>query len=210
MAIQISGQSIKTGAPGQALAQDQQNALIVTELNPRYYKTTTKETLLLSSVYGGSTLVAASAIGQTAWNPAVGIYNPVNSGKNCVIIWGVGTFVSGTPTAGGLVWGYVAPNAGVTAAGGNNSVNTQNLVTGTSTAKTFLQSAMTGSAASVMLAPLTDAFAGAVAATSTNTATFDEVAGLFVCPPGGVIGISGTLGTTTVVQCSMAWVELPI
>jgi hypothetical protein len=164
----------------------------------------------LSTAYAGVTLVAASAIGQTAWSPIVGIFNPANSGKNCNILLGFASYISGTPTAGGIVWGFVPANAGVTATGGNGAVNALTLTTGGSTAKTFIMSAMTGSAASAILAPFpASPFAGAIAAT-TPLGALQEVGGLFNCPPGACLGITGTLGTATLLQGFLAWEEVPV
>lgn len=199
-----------TGTPVPFTA-DITGAQRVVDAHGRYFESVRNgKVWTLTTGYAGVTLVAASAIGQTAWNPAVGIFNPANSGTNCVIYTGFANYLSGTPTAGGLVWGYGAAPGGVTAAGGNGAVNALSLATGGSVAKTFVLSAMTGSVASVILAPFpASPFAGAVAAT-TPLGAMHDVAGLFVCPPGAFIGISGTLGTATLVAAFLAWEEVPI
>lgn len=183
----------------------------VTDAHARYMDAVLRGNVFtLTTAYAGVTLVAASAIGQTAWSPAVGIFNPIGSGKVCVILAGFANYLSGTPTAGGIVWGFVAPNAGVTAAGGNGAVNAYTMQTGGSAAKTFVMSAMTGSAAAAMLSPFpASAFAGAIAAT-TPLGAWHEVAGMYLVPPGGVIGISGTVGTATLLQAFLAWEEIPL
>jgi hypothetical protein len=182
-----------------------------TDAHGRYFEAVRSGNVwTLTTAYAGVTLVAASAIGQTAWSPIVGIFNPANSGKNCVVVAGMANYLSGTPTAGGLVWGFVAPTTAVTATGGNGAVNALTLTTGGSAAKTFVMSAMTGSAASAILAPFpVSPFAGAIAA-STPLGAWSDVAGLFVCPPGACIGITGTLGTATVCAGFLAWEEVPV
>jgi hypothetical protein len=214
----MSNIGIQQGATGKQVGQvpvasaGEYGEILVSELQARYYEWAYRgKVYTLNNGYAGTTLVAASAIGQTAWNPAVGLFNPLNSGVNLVILSATAGFLSGTPTSGGIVWGFVAPNAGVTAAGGAGAVSLATLVTGGSIAKTFAQSAMTGSAASVMLEPFpVTPFAGAIAATTSNNQVYQEIAGRFIVPPGGVIGISGTLGTSTVVQASLSWAEIAI
>jgi hypothetical protein len=188
-------------------------SLLASDFLPRYTQLTQAGLVwVFSNGYAGTTLVAASAFGQTAWNPAVGLFNPLASGVNLVILSGTAGFVSGTPAAGGLAWGYVPVPAGVSATGSNGAVNLGTFaVAGGSVAKTFAQSAMTGSAASVLLEnfPVTD-FAGAIAATTPQNPMYQEIAGRIVVPPGGAIGISGTLGTATVVTASIVWAEIPL
>jgi hypothetical protein len=187
---------------------------LITQLQARYYEWAYRGKLwTLSSAYGGAVLVAASAIGQTAWAPSVGLYNGSSgtSAVNLVIISGTVALVSGTAASGGIVWGYCPPPAGVSAAGGNGAINCGTFVAGGSVAKTFIASAMTGSVASVMLEPFqTNAFAGAVGATTANTAAYQDVGGRFIVPPGGAIGITGTVGTSLTLQSAISWIELPV
>lgn len=185
---------------------------VVTDAHGRYYEATYRGRVWsYSTPYAGATLVAASAIGQSAWAPLVGLFNPAASGVNLIILAGFANYISGTPTAGGIVWGFVAPSAGVTAAGSNGAVNMGTLATGGSTAKTFtVGTAMTGSAASAILFPFpASAFAGAIAAT-TPLGSIHQVDGAIIVPPGGAVGITGTLGTATLLQGGLIWEEQPV
>jgi hypothetical protein len=185
---------------------------LISQLQARYYEWAYRgKVWTLTSAYGGAALVAASAIGQTAWAPSVGLYNPTSgvNAVNLVIISGTAVYVSATPASGGIVWGYCPPPAGVSAAGGNGAVNMSTLTAGGSLARTFVQSAMTGSVASVMLEPFqVSAFAGAISATFASSAGTQDVGGRFIVPPGGAIGLCG--GSTPVVQCAISWIEMPV
>jgi hypothetical protein len=188
---------------------------LFSQLNPAYYEWAYRgKVWTLNSGYGGTTLiVTASVIGAANWNPAIALYNPTGSGVNLAVLSGTVTLISGTLTAGGVCWAYGSGQT-VTAAGGNGAVNMVTMLTGGSIAKTFLQSAMTGAAASgtAVLAPFaTSAYAGAALALTTGSISFtEEVAGKYICPPGGIIGIGGTLGTSTIVQCGLTWAEIPV
>src|SRR5271167_1778296 len=81
---------------------------LVSELQARYYEWAYRGKLwTITSAYGGAVLVAASAIGQTAWAPSVGLYNGSSgvNAVNLVIVSGAVALVSGTAAAGGIVWG---------------------------------------------------------------------------------------------------------
>src|SRR5271167_215965 len=188
---------------------------LISNLQPRYYEWAYRgKVYTLNSGYGGTTLiVTASVVGAANWNPAIALFNPVGSGVNLAILSGTVTLISGTLTAGGVVWAYYPPNQVVSAAGGNAAVNMVTMVAGGSIAKTFTQAAMTGAAATggVLEVFPTSAYAGAaLAATTGNISATVDVAGKFICPPGGIIGIGGTLGTSTIVQCGLCWAELPV
>jgi hypothetical protein len=209
--LQIRGPLWGGGGAPVPLTATPSGAQRTADAHGQYYEAVRNQRVwTLTTAYAGVTLVAASAIGQTAWSPIVGLYNPAGSGVILSILQGFANYISGTPTAGGLVWGYIAPNAGVTATGGNGAVNSYTFAAGGSIAKTFVMSAMTGSAASVILAPFpVSPFAGAVAAT-TPLGVVHETKGLFSVPPGGAIGITGTLGTSTVCAGLLAWEEVPL
>jgi len=211
---------LSEGKPGPLVLQDgaqsavrlsKDGSVVTIDGHSRYQEACYRGNLWsLTNGYAGTTLVAASAIGQTAWNPAVGVANPTNSGKNLVVIATIAQILSGTPTSGGIVLGFVANPSGITAAGGNAAVNMLTLQTGGSIARTFTQTAMTGSGAAIMLLPMPiTTFAGAIAA-STPIGLQWDLAGMILVPPGTAFGISGTLGTATVVQAGLIWEEIAI
>src|SRR5271154_3134087 len=81
MALQVSGQTYKTGANGPAFPQDQQGGVLVSEFNPRYYVNT----------YQGVTFFAANTAAQalsvaSATYTGLAVANPAGSGKNLVLI----------------------------------------------------------------------------------------------------------------------------
>jgi hypothetical protein len=164
----------------------------------------------LATAAAGVTVAAANVFSASAGQPIVGIFNPVNSGKNCTITRACVMMASGTAGAGGWVWGIIAPNAGVTAAGGNGAINNGSLISGGSVAKTFVNSALTGAGAGTLFRFLGGPTTGAGAA-NANLTTQEETSGDIICPPGGVVGIfAAAAGTSPIVMAFMTWEEIPI
>jgi hypothetical protein len=210
LALQRVGPTFGASGTATPLRADVTGAQVTTDAHGTYWEAARNGNLwILPTAYAGVTLVAASAIGQTAWSPVLGLYNPTNSGKLILVVSGMVNYISGTPPAGGVVWGFVPGPSGITAAGGNAAINALTQQIGGSIAKTFVMAAMTGSIASQMLCsyPISP-FAGAVAAT-TPLGAWHLVNGMFLVPPGGAIGLGGAAGTTCVVQATIAWEELP-
>lgn len=186
-------------------------ALVVQDAHGRHYEAAVRGNVwTLTTAAAGVTVAAANVIAASAGSPIVGVFNPVNSGKNLVIVRATSMWASGTTGAGGLVWGILAPNAGVTAGGGNGAINNATFVTGGSTAKTFTGSALTGAGVSVLFRFLGGPTTGALAANAAHTVS-EETAGDIICPPGGVVGLfAAAAGTSPIVMASMTWEEVNI
>lgn len=194
--------NVRMGKTGEAL---------IGQAHGRYYEPAVRGNVWsLSTAAAGVTIAAANVFSASAGQPIVGIYNPTNSGKNCVITRAILALASGTMAAGGWVWGFVAPNAGVSAAGGNGAINNGTLVAGGSLAKTFVNSALTGAGAGSLLRFVGGPTTGAGAA-NANLTTQEETAGDLICPPGGVIGLfAAAAGTSPIVVATMTWEEVAI
>ena len=180
-------------------------------LHGNYYEGTYRGNVwTLSTAVGGVTVAAANVIAASAGSPIVGVFNPVNSGKNLVIIRASSTWASGTAGAGGLVWGIIPPNAAVTATGGNGAINNATFTTGGSVAKTFTGSALTGAGVSTLFRFLGGPTTGALAANGSPTVN-EETAGDIICPPGAVVGLfAAAAGTSPIVMASMTWEEVAV
>jgi hypothetical protein len=185
--------------------------MVVGHAHGRYYESAVRGNLwTLSTAAAGVTVAAANVFSASAGSPIVWVFNPVTSGKNMVITRANLLVASGTLGAGGFVWGFIAPNAGVTAAGGNGAINNQSFLTGGSIAKTFTGSALTGAGAGSLLRFVGGPTTGAAAA-NQNLTIQEDTQGDLICPPGGVIGIfAAAAGTSPIVMASMTWEEVPI
>src|SRR5258708_2431919 len=92
MAIQVSGQSFKTGSPGQTFPQHQQQALVVTALTGRNSLNAYPANNNSSTSAGGGVQLAATHLFSTAigtFTPILAVYNPLTNTKNIAIeaIW---------------------------------------------------------------------------------------------------------------------------
>ena len=184
-------------------------AVLVQEGNGRYYELAYRQQLFVASTaIAGVAVVAANAspLAPGTGVPLVGIFNPVGSKVNLVVIKVRVWTVSGTP-AGPAAWNVIPANAGITAAG------VQGLAAATFVAggigRAYVNVALTGSAQAVMLRAIGGPAAVAVGA---GNYTVEEVTdGGIVIPPGAFAGVALTgAGTTHVAGASVTWAELPI
>jgi hypothetical protein len=158
-----------------------------------------------------ATNVTPSAFtGGAAGTPAISIYNPVGSGKNCVIIGGsIGSRTAGSVagTAGFALFG--GPSAAVS---GTRTVasNMYSLQTGGSVTYGMVNTANTGSSATTLLLALGSYYWASAA--NANLAPLDfNVAGQIICPPGGLVALGATaVVTSATYDFTLIWEELPI
>lgn len=213
--IQGGAQGLAAGTT-QVASIDKQGALLASELNARYYQLAYSG-LLFSLDSDSVTLVAANSTKGAAATIrlANGIYNPVGSGRNAVILWVSSATVSGTP-AGPLY--YNAQSMGTAtitnAATGTIRAAIQNTVSpGASSMVPEVNVVLTRSDAATTAFTQTGVHGGpaAIAAGAGTYQVLDEVAGRIIVPPGTVWGLAATgAGTTHIVQSTIWWAEVPI
>lgn len=217
---QIAPQVMDNGRVGPVLGADgtqqplrlsRDASLVNTEAHGRY-----QEAVQRGNVFTGTSIQTTVATTHNSPLPAgtgtplVGIFNPLNSGKNLVVLHTVVCHVSGTVAAQSLfVWNVIAAPAGITAAG-TNGLNNLNF-TANSTARVFANTATTGSLVGVAFRPIGGPASGSVVATQQmNSCTVEETAGAIIVPPGAFAGIAvgNGAGTTWIVSASMTWEEV--
>jgi hypothetical protein len=177
---------------------------------------------------GGMTLTSISnatfttgTLGSTC-TPIIGLWNPVGSGKNCVLLQGrlqLVTTALSTPTGpGGLVWATSTNQSAIST--GITPLSRASLAASGSIAKAFANTALTGLSGSLVVQEASGFTTYPINATAAETAAgflpaapggIDAIDGGFVIPPGGVIAL---LATTTPVAISAAssllWEEIPV
>ena len=140
-----------------------------------------------------------------------GFFNPLTSGKNCVIIAAHVATVSGTP-AGPYFWNFINGVTVNSAATGTirsallGSVYTSVVTPQVNVAVTVIGGATTAlTQFSVMGGP------AAIAAGAGLYDAYDEVDGGIVVPPGTLVGITATgAGKSHVVQSTIRWKEVNV
>ena len=194
-------------------------SMIVASASTKYQETVLKGNTYSVSV-SNMALIAANAIvtavDATA-KPIIGIYNPSTSNKNLVILQSVLSITKLSDSAvapGGFMWVGSSGNAGISTGTTNVGVNLLNLKTTGSVSYMFTGNiALTGLTNS--LSNIRPVSVPVINAAGSNTATpfiqgnvVDQVDGMIIVPPGGIVGIMNQVSTTTIyVSASIVWAE---
>lgn len=161
----------------------------------------------MATAAAGVTIAAANVVGAANAQPLVGIYNPPGSGLNAIIHHAKHVWNSGTPAAGGLVWGVVPliQTGTLTGVGGVTEVNALTFASGGSGMKTYSNTAMTGVVGMVIARNAGGPTVGALAANANQT--FDDwVDGALICGPGQACGLfAAAAGTAPIINASMSF-----
>lgn len=186
------------------------NELIVQQAHGAYQEAVRQGRVwTLATLPAGVTGAAANVFNAVAAQPLVGIFNPLGSSLNVVIHKGIHQWNSGTPAAGGLVWGTAPAQSVLTGAGGSTEVNALTAVSGGSGVRTFVNTAMTGVAGMVLARYAGGPTVGALAANS-NQSYVDWVDGELIVQPGCVCGLFlAAAGTSPIVNASMSFEIVP-
>lgn len=212
-----------TGGVRQGKAGD----IIVTELHGRFYEQCYRGALfsISANITALSANTIVSATGATG-TPIVGVWNPLSSSVNLVILQASVGFVLNTLTApvgpGPMVWmsntGQSAISTGVA------PFNRRTLVFSGSQAKGFnggvALTAMTGTMAFFEAADFPQASGQTAGTITASTASSSFAAGFsgvqnfdgsLIVPPGGVLGLYNTTSTTTYSAAArLLWEEVPV
>jgi hypothetical protein len=169
-------------------------------------------------VFSVATAVAATLNGNAgalgaAGTAVVAISNPAGNAKAAAIIKASAILAPGasaTPIA--PLWYFIPAPSGVIAAGGAAAVN-QLLGGPTSTMKTFINAALTGSLAATLLRPWWGTYAEprhAGAASETGAGSiWEDTDGSIIVPPGCVLGVGfNVAGAAVTGMVGFTWAEI--
>lgn len=197
------------GSSDQAFRQGRSGEMMVSELLPKYYELTKRGMVYVASspAVGTASMAAAnvSPLAAGTGQPVVGLYNPLGSGVDLVILKAWMDAISGTP-GGSVVWNVIPPAAGITAAGaqGLNAYTCQPGGKG----KVFNNAALTGSPVATLLRPLMGENTTAIG--TGQELQVEYVDGDIIVQPGAFAGLAvAAAGTTWVLLGGLAWAELP-
>ena len=189
-----SPQQLRFGPTGELVANDGFG---------KYYEMTR-----LGLVFTACGNVAGSALlTATSTTTSCAIYNPPTSGKRAILIKTALGYVSGTGTAGAIV--YSINTSPVNTVSGTAMTITNNL--NPPVASSLIQAFTTATVTAMTL--LRPAKYSQVIMPATATwAPFqldEDFDGSIVVNPGGAFGIGGNVALGTVVIYSVSWIELP-
>lgn len=182
-------------------------AQIVSDAHSRY-----QEAVLRGGVFRISAASAAPTafVGGAGGTPLLSLYNPVGSGKNCVVMAiGIASRILGAAvlnTSFNLWTGVSVANTGTQTQATNALTN----ATGGSPTYCTVNTATTSSTALALALPVASYFWGTSVGQYITTGIID-VGGFIVAPPGVMVGFGASVAITTATfDCSMAWEEVPI
>lgn len=228
MSLQVSGQvqkgvlpSVASGTSSQPLTQGQFGEALVSELNARYGNLALTGSVFSISTAGAGQAQVAANLFSTAIataQPIVGLYNPLTSNKNAVILKAyIG--ITAYPSAATLIGGFVySVSAGQTITqAGTQGTNHLTFKQSGSTMVGLVNQALTGAVGSlIVLRPVPadnpPILQGTVAGDTPGFQIIEEqIEGSIIVPPGGVLGMfTGLTGTTSTFAAGLTWAELPL
>lgn len=183
--------------------------LVKSDAHGRY-----NEAVRIGNVY---TLTAANATptayvgaGNTGV-PFIAIYNPVGSGKNCVLLQ-AGIASRTTPTTSTVLTGFDIWGGVSAATTGTRVVATNMYTLQTSGSITYgvVNTATTGSTSLSLVMPLGTHY-WATAASGILNPLWVDIAGSIICPPGCMVALGATIVITTATyDATLMWEEVPI
>jgi len=196
-----------------------QGEAMVSELHGRFYEQAFRGNLF-SNGLTGLTALSANTITLTATTtPILGVYNPLGSGVNAVILQamlasGINNAASTGP--GIFVWATSTQNVGLS----TGSVPLPRFLGGAAAkCKGLAGVALTGLTNNLVVAhsadfPTPTVITTAAVSTAIQTPTVsytDNLDGSIVVPPGGILALLNTVSTTTIsVHGRLLWEEVPI
>lgn len=197
------------------LRAGKQGDAIVSELHGRFYEQTYRGNLF--SIGAPQTALSANTITLVAaTTPIIGVWNPLTSQVNLVILQAAAQFVGTSATSvgqGALVWASSTGNGAIST--GSAPFNRKTLASTGSSAKGFPFVALTGLTNNLVVFDGAD-FGGASFTITSNTAlsgTFgvQNFDGSLIIPPGGVLALLNTTSTVTMSAASrLLWEEVPV
>jgi len=196
--------------------------VITSDLHGRYYETNYRG----AAFFGGHAAVAAlsaNTISLTATTtPILGVWNPTSNTNNLVILQASLNCFSSNLTSGAgpgaFVWALSLNNGAIST--GSNPYNAKTMLQSGSNAKFFAGStALTGLSNNLVIigGAALPSPSGLTYTTLASTALLpsyvgrEDLDGLFIVPPGGVLALLNTTSSTTFSAVGrIAWEEVPV
>ncbi len=211
-----------TAAPFRA---DITGAQIVTDAHGRFQEAALRGALFSAGMTATSianVTFTTATLGATG-TPIIGVWNPLNSGKNVVILQArlQITITAATATGGGTFMWCTAVNQSAISTG-ITPLNRASLAASGAVAKGYANTALTGLSGNLTIQEASGVQGGVIGNFSqvgtavgfvpaTGSAVIDPIDGAFIVPPGGVLAL---LCTTTPVALtaasSLLWEEVPV
>ena len=209
---QVGVQNVQDGS-NPPMRQGKAGEQMASELQPRFYEQNYRGNLFMLDS-GSVTVIAANASGQAMGTAKFlnGFCNPLNSGKNAVIIAANVASVSGTP--GGPILYEASAVVGSFTQAGTGTIRSGILGgSGASLMKAAVMVALVAADAdtAALIQLGVQGGPGAIALGAGLNSNLDPVDGRIIVPPGFAFGLCSTAtGTSHVLQSTLYWMEVPV
>lgn len=195
---------------------------IVSQLHPRYYETAVRGNLYFGGHSAIQALSANTITVSATTTPILGLYNPLNNTRNCVLAYATLSVFANNLTSGAgpgaFVWAISVGNAAIST--GITPFNAATLTAAGSNARFFAgATALTGLTNNLTIARGAG-FSTPSALTYTTLAStallpsyggVENFHGSLIIPPGGVLALLNTTSTTVFSAVgSLTWIEVPV
>ena len=200
-------QARASGSPN--LMQLQLGEIAVSELLPRYTALAWSGNLFSVSAVGVLPAAYAGAAGGT---PAIGIYNPPNSGHNFVPLFAKWANTVAASAAGVEAFNlWFGQTSLITAAANAAPFNMLSLNQSNSSSRAYTNTALTGAAALTAAIPLGSYYWATAAGAIIQDGGQNELPGGLIIPPGSYMALGPNAALTSAAfNLFLEWAELPI
>ena len=216
--VNVGAQNQADGSQLVVARAGRQGDQIVSELHGRFYEQAYRGNVY-SNGLAALTALSANTITLTATTtPILGIYNPLGSGVNAVVLQAaLAAGINNTSSTGPgiFVWASSTGNTGLS----TGSVPTPRFLGGAAAkCKGLAGVALTGLTSNLVVAHSADFATPTIITTATLPATvqtpsvmnIENIDGAFIIPPGGILALLNTVSTTTTsVHGRLMWEEVP-
>jgi len=216
--VNVGAQNQADGSQLVVARAGRQGDQIVSELHGRFYEQAYRGNVY-SSGLAALTALSANTITLTATTtPILGIYNPLGSGVNAVVLQAaLAAGINNTSSTGPgiFVWASSTGNTGLS----TGSVPAPRFLGGAAAkCKGLAGVALTGLTSNLVVAHSADFATPTIITTATLPATvqtpsvmnIENIDGAFIIPPGGILALLNTVSTTTTsVHGRLMWEEVP-
>lgn len=206
----------------QVASVDKQGALLASELHGRFYNQAYAGNMYFTGTTGIVALSANTITLTATTTPILGIYNPLGSNVNAVVLQAALECIINTVTtpvgAGAFVWAASTGNTAIST--GLTPWNAKTLAQAGSATKGFAgATALTGLTNNLVIMAAADLTSPTALTYGTvaNTALFPNFGGIvnvdgsLIVPPGGVLALLNTTSTTTMSYAGrLMWEEVPV
>lgn len=196
-----------------------QGEQMISQLHGRFYEQNYRGNVYglgISNTAATSLNAIATGLSATA-TPLVGAYNPPTSGVNLVLLKAIvvtSTIANTAVSPGGFMWcGATGQTVSTALVPYNQKTLAKSGAQGQAFTMTTVMTGLSGNLSVIRASSISpfNAAGASTAVTLLGGASIEELEGLLIVPPGGVVGLFGQVSSTTYsASVGILWEEVPV